>query len=262
MLQREEVLLIIYFILIIFILIVFGLVFFMVFQRRKNKLIHEKLMVELNYKSEIEKSKFEIQEQTLKNVAWELHDNIGQLLSVVNLQLNIMSKNDCNHIQSHLKEVKSVVQITVQEIRSLSKTLNNEVVQMMGVIRSIELELERINRLKYAHTSFVIKGNPIPINNQDEIIIFRIIQEFLSNTIKHAKAKNINLMLEFTENFLYLSILDDGQGFDVLKESESSGLQNMKSRARLLNADFNLYSEIQKGTQIKLTYNLKNNEKR
>lgn len=256
MLLEEEVLLIIYFISVIFILIVFGLVFFMVFQRRKNKLIQEKLVVELNYKTEIEKSKFEIQEQTLKNVAWELHDNIGQLLSVVNMQLNIMSKKDCNDIPIHLKEVKEIVQKTVQEVRSLSKTLNKEVVQLMGLNRSIQIELERIDRLNYAKTDFKITGIAKPIKEEDEIFIFRIIQEFLSNSVKHAKAKKIALHLNYTENILYLTLSDDGKGFDASVKTESSGLRNMKNRAELLEAEFSLSSIIDEGTRLKLTYNI------
>jgi len=260
MLQNEEILLISYFLAVILIMVVFGMVFFTAFQRRKNKLIQDKLKVELDFKAEIEKSKVEIQEQTLKNVAWELHDNIGQLLSVVNMQLSLMARKDGENMQQHLAEVKSLVQSTVHEVRSLSKTLNNEIVQVMGLSRSIEVELERIERLKYAKTTFKINGEQKPIKEQDEIIIFRIIQEFLSNCIKHAKANHINIVLEFTEKLMYLSVTDDGCGFDVENKSESSGIQNMKSRAKLLNAKFHLTSSQNQGSQLNLTYNLLKDE--
>lgn len=258
MLQREEILLIVYFICVIFLLIVFGLIFFVAFQKRKNKIINEKLMMEVRYKNEIATTKIEIQEQTLKNVAWELHDNIGQLLSVVNLQLNMMSGKDCKNIDEHLKETKTLVQTTVQEVRSLSKTLNSEVIKNNGLLRSIEIELERIERLKYAKTSFEVTGTPKMIKYTDEIILFRIIQEFLSNTIKYARAKKINVTLNFKEEILYLSLNDNGIGFDTSLKTESSGLQNMKNRAELLNADFSYTSVIGEGTHLILTYNLKN----
>ncbi len=256
MLLEEEVLLIFYFISVIFIVIVFGLLFFLVFQKRKNKILNEKMMLEVRYKNEIAKTKVEIQEQTLKNVAWELHDNIGQLLSVINLQLNLMSGNDFKNITEHLKETKSLVQTTVQEVRSLSKTLNSEIIKINGLIRSIEIEMERIERLNYAKTTFDIIGTPKEIKHTDEIIIFRIIQEFLSNTIKYAKAKKINLFLKYTEDFLYLSISDNGIGFDTSLKTESSGLQNMKNRAELLKADFSHTSVMGGGTQLILTYKL------
>lgn len=256
MLLEEEVLLIFYFITVIFIVIVFGLVFFLVFQKRKNKILNEKMMLEVRYKDEIAKTKVEIQEQTLKNVAWELHDNIGQLLSVINLQLNLLSGNDCKDITEHLKETKSLVQTTVQEVRSLSKTLNSEVIKNNGLIQSLEIEMERIERLNYAKALFEMSGTKKEIKYTDEIIIFRIIQEFLSNSIKHAKAKKINLKLKYTEDFLYLFISDNGVGFDTSLKTYSSGLQNMKSRAELLNAEFSLTSVLGEGTQLKLTYKL------
>lgn len=256
MLQQEEVFLIIYFLAVTLLLIIFGMLFFTVFQKRKNKLLQEKLKMEMNYKTEIEKSKVEIQEQTLKNIAWELHDNIGQLLSVVNMQLNIMEQKEGNDIYKHLAEVKSIVQSTVKEVRSLSKTSNNEVIQMMGLVRSIEVELERIERLKYAKTSMQVKGAQTLKNEEDEIIMFRIVQEFLSNCIRHAKAKNINVLVEFEENYIYLSVSDDGCGFDISKKSESSGLKNMNSRAKLLKSEFEINSAINKGTQMHLKYNI------
>jgi len=256
MLQKEEILLIVYFICVIFILIVFGLIFFVAFQKRKNKILNEKLKLQIRYKDEIAKTKVEIQEQTLKNVAWELHDNIGQLLSVVNLQLNMMAGKEFQDISEHLEETKNLVQTTVQEVRSLSKTLNSEIIKNNGLIRSIEIELERIERLNYAKTNFEILGEPKEIKHTDEIIIFRIIQEFLSNTIKYAKAKKIGLFLNYKGEFLYLSLNDNGIGFDTSIKTESSGLQNMKNRAELLNADYSHTSVIGEGTQLILTYKL------
>lgn len=256
MLQEEEILLIVYFLAVILIVMVFGMFFFTSFQKSKNKLIQEKLKAELVYKAEIEKSKVEIQEQTLKNVAWELHDNIGQLLSVVNMQLSILRKKDEKPSKHHLAEVQSLVQQTVQEVRSLSKTLNNETVNLIGLIKSIEIELERIERLKLSKTKLEIKGVQKPIEEQDIIILFRIVQEFLANSIKHAKASKIDVNLEYSENKLYLTVRDDGCGFDAGKIYESSGIRNMKSRAQLIKAHLELMSQNNQGTELKLIYNL------
>lgn len=232
------------------------IIFIITFQKRKNKYLNEKMLMEVKYKNEIEKTKVEIQEQTFKNVAWELHDNIGQLLSVINLQLNLATKQDCKNITEQLNETKALVQITVKEVRSLSKTLNSEVIKMNGLLRSIEIEMERIERLNYSKSIFEFTGTIKAIKHTDELIIFRIIQEFLSNTIKYAKAKNIRLFLNFEEDFLYLFISDDGIGFNTALHTENSGLQNMKNRANLLNATYSHTSKLGEGTQLKLTYKL------
>ena len=143
MLAQEELLLIVYFIVVILLLTTFGIVFFMTFQKRKNKLLVEKFEAEKRFEEELTKSRLEIQEQTLKNVAWELHDNIGQLLSVANMQLNILVKNIDETSRPPVKEIKEIVASSLQEVRSLSKSLNNEVIDYSGLETSVKNEIDR-----------------------------------------------------------------------------------------------------------------------
>ena len=252
--QEKEVLLIGYFIAVIFLLVLFVVVFFIAFQKRKNKFLQERLEIKQKFDREIEKSKLEIQEQTLKNIAWELHDNIGQLLSVVNIQLNMLSLNTPAKNHEQISETKGVVNDAVQEIRTLSKILNNDVILKNGLVTSLGLELERFNKLKFLEATFEVDGEPKFIKNSDEIIIFRILQEFFSNVIKHAKAKKLVVLLSFKDDFLEIQANDDGVGFDSNEESGNSGLVTMKSRAAMINADMNILSRIKEGTSLHLKY--------
>jgi signal transduction histidine kinase len=256
MLSKEEFGLILYVIGVLFLLIIFGVSVFIIFQNKKTRLIQEQMRLQFEYENEIAQAKNEIQESTLKNVAMELHDNIGQLLSVANMQLNLVTsqQNITEDLSSHLTETKSIVQSAVSEVRALSKTLNTEVIQNMGLVRAIELEIERIERLKIFNTSFEVRGKERNIKPSDEIIIFRIFQEFLSNSIKHATATMINVCLDFKEDSVLLNIRDNGKGFDTTMKSESSGLYNMKSRAKLVGADIYLLSTIGKETTLELNY--------
>lgn len=254
MLKKEEILLLIYFITTIFILVLFVVVFLIAFLRRKNKFLKERYEAEQHYQKELVNSQIEIQEQTLKNIAWELHDNVGQMLSVANMQLNILIRNvpDCYHDQ--INESKEMVQKSVLEIRSLSKVLNNDVVLKNGLLTSLEVELDRFKRLGYLDTSLTIIGDVVPIANASEIIIFRILQEFLSNVLKHAKASKLFVCLEYKEDTLEITAADDGVGFDLSLKTSSSGMETMKSRAALLNATFSIDSEKERGTQLFLKY--------
>ncbi|MGK0295910.1 MAG: signal transduction histidine kinase [Ulvibacter sp.] len=252
--SEKEVLLIVYFIAVIFLLVLFVLVFFFTFQKRKNKFLLERLEVKQKFDREIEKSKLEIQEQTLKNIAWELHDNIGQLLSVVNIQLNMLSFDVPLKNQEQITETKGVVNDAVQEIRTLSKILNSDVILKNGLATSLKLELERFNKLKFIEAEFTVEGDIYPINNSDEIIIFRILQEFFSNVIKHAKAKKLVVLLDYKKNNLEIQANDDGVGFDSSQYSGNSGLVTMKSRASMIAADFNIVSHIKEGTSLYLKY--------
>ncbi|AFL82023.1 histidine kinase [Aequorivita sublithincola DSM 14238] len=254
MLKKEEVLLLVYFITIIFLLVIFVIVFFIAFQRRKNKFLKERYEAERRYQMELADSRIEIQEQTLKNIAWELHDNVGQLLSVVNIQLNVLMNAVPEKFNSQISETKGLVQDTVQEIRSLSKVLNNDVVLKNGLLESLQVELDRFIRLKYLKASLKITGDIVPLNSANEIIIFRIIQEFLSNVIKHAKATKLCVHLDYNEKTLKVTIEDDGVGFDISEKTANSGMLTMSKRAELLKAEFSITSKIGKGTQLFLKY--------
>ncbi len=258
MLEKEEILLIVYFITVIFLLVIFVVVFFIAFQRRKNKLLKERYEVAQRYQTELANSRIEIQEQTLKNIAWELHDNVGQLLSVANMQLNILKQTVPENFHQQIVETKGVIQESVQEIRSLSKVLNNDVVLKNGLLESLQLEMDRFKRLGYLDVSLEIVGDIVPINKASEIIIFRILQEFLSNVLKHAKASNLFVSLDYKEDFLEITATDDGVGFDTSLKTSSSGMETMKSRAALLKASFSVTSKPGDGAKLFLRYNYKN----
>lgn len=258
MLKKEETLLIVYFITIIFLLVIFVVGFFIAFQRRKNKFLKERFEAEQRYQRELADSQIEIQEQTLKNIAWELHDNVGQLLSVANIQLNVLMNAVPQSFYEQINETKGIVQETVQEIRTLSKVLNNDVVLKNGLLASLQVELDRFRRLGYLDASLKITGDIMPINSASEIIVFRILQEFLSNVVKHARASKLFVHLDYKEKSLDISAIDDGVGFDTSVKTDSSGMETMGSRALLIKADFSIVSEVGKGTQLFLSYPYKN----
>lgn len=121
MLSKEEFGLIIFSIAVLFIIMAFGIVIVVVFQRKKNQMMQKQLKSQFEFENQIAHAKNEIQENTLKNVAWELHDNIGQLLSVANLQINLLNKNEfSNELSEQITDTKSLIQEAIREVRSLS----------------------------------------------------------------------------------------------------------------------------------------------
>lgn len=254
MLQKEEVLLIIYVIGTIFLLVAFVVLFFLAFQKRKNKLLLDQYEAKKKFQEELASTQLEIQEQTFKNIAWELHDNVGQLLSVANLQLNMLLNAPTENTHEQISETKDVIVATVEEVRSLSKTLNTDVILHNGLIKSVRVELERFNRLNFLQADLKIDGEGELMKNEDEIIIFRILQEFFSNVIKHARASKLFVHLYYKANQLEILAKDDGEGFDTQLKSSNSGLHTMKNRAALIGADFNLKSSLGEGTELTLVY--------
>ncbi len=259
MLRKEEILLIIYFILVILFLAGFTILFFITYQRRKNKILQEKFQAEQNFKAELTNVRLEIQEATLKNVSWELHDNIGQLLAVASIQLNILNKKVAEENQKGFLEVKELVANSLKEIRALSRSLNNEVIDYVGLEASVKNEIDRFNRLEVVEARLEVKGESYSIPQEDSIILFRILQEFFSNVIKYAGASQLHVKFSYGPDVLEIYAFDDGKGFDGEKEETGSGLLNMRSRADLINTDFSLNSSIGKGTSLSLRYPTKTN---
>lgn len=257
MLSKEELLLIGYFFVVILLLTVFVIVFFVVYQRRKNKLLQEQFEAKQRFEREIATARIEMQEQTLKHVGWELHDNIGQLLSVANMQLNIFSKTLPEAKKTSALEIKEILASSLQGVRSLSKSLNSQVIGYAGLEASLENELSRFQRLGVVKTSLEISGEKQEIPQQHSIILFRILQEFLSNVIKHAQASRLEVCMEYTTEELKIIAGDNGRGFNTETIEKNSGLLNMGNRAVLVNTKFSIDSIEGKGTCLSLVYPLK-----
>ncbi|WP_246067717.1 sensor histidine kinase [Changchengzhania lutea] len=247
--------LLIYMIAVLVIVTSLVILFFVVFQKRKNKLLLEKVKQQQNFENEIAQVQIEIQEQTLKNIGWELHDNVGQLLSFASMQLSILKMQMNDDDKDKFKDTSEALKQSLNEVRSLSRALNNEVVLNIGFEESITNELDRLNKMKFATAELVSRGQKIKFKDRKhEIVIFRILQEFLSNSVKYSEAKNLKIVLEYTNNHLLVTASDDGKGFNKESVKAGSGLINIKSRAKLIHAEIELTSEENQGTSLVLKY--------
>lgn len=254
MLRKEEVLLLIYFILVILFLAGFTVLFFITYQRRKNKILQEKFEAEQRFKSELSNARMEIQEATLKNVSWELHDNVGQLLAIASMQLNGLNKKIPEENQEAFTEARQMVSDSLTEIRALSRSLNNEVIDYKGLVSSVKNEIDRFNRLEVLEAELKVEGEEYIIPYEDTILLFRILQEFFSNVIKYAGASLLQVSFKFTPGAINIVAIEDGRGFDSEEQESGAGLLNMRSRAKMINAEFKLESSIGKGTSLYLQY--------
>ncbi|WP_203256856.1 sensor histidine kinase [Hyunsoonleella ulvae] len=232
-------------------------IFFIVFQKRKNKLLLDKIKQQRAFEEEMVKAQTETQEQTLKNIGWELHDNVGQLLSFASMQLSILKMQVSNDVRDKFKDTTEALSNGLKEVRALSKTLNNDVILNIGFEKSITNELDRLKRMKFTSAELKIIGNKINFTDRNhEIIVFRILQEFLSNSVKYSEAKNLNITLDYKLDSIVITAKDDGKGFDINEVEKGSGLINMKSRAELIGATLELKSKPNEGVELVLVYPL------
>jgi signal transduction histidine kinase len=249
--------LLVYMIAVLLIVCTLIIMFFIVFTKRKNKLLLDKIKQQQEFDEEISKTQTEIQEQTLKHIGWELHDNVGQLLAYASMQLNMLSTQVADDMKGKVNETSDVIKESLKEVRYLSKSLNNDVILNIGFEKSITNELDRLKRMKFASAKLHIKGETVEFQNKKhEIIIFRILQEFFSNSVKYSEADNLKITLDYQPNQLLIEASDDGKGFDVETVEKGSGLINMKSRSELINATINIASKPNEGVTLTLNYPL------
>ena len=230
--QTEIQLLVFVTTIIVLILAITLIVFFFYFQQKKTAYLLKQRETQLLFEEEITKSKLEIQEQALQNISWEIHDNVGQLLSVAKMQLNMMQYTLPEEQQAGIQETGDIIGKSLQELRGLAKSLNPETIKNKGLIESLTQEVERYNRLNFINASLEVSEEYFNLRNEKEIILFRILQEFCNNTLKYSKAKELKINLNFENYFLNIIAEDNGIGFDVndIENHTGIGLLNMKSR--------------------------------
>lgn len=224
---------------------------------------HNKQLIETqNLKSQFEKtllqSQLEIQEQTLQNISQEIHDNIGQILSLTKLNLGTMDIARPDQLQQKIDDSKGLIGKAIHDLRGLSKSFNTDYVSEMGLPQAIAYQLEMIRKSGAYTTTLTTEGLPVKLEAQKELIIFRIIQEVINNIIKHARANTILILLTYEPEAFSITVNDNGTGFDLtpLNTGENSkfglGLRNMHKRSQLIGAQFSIASTLGVGTTATL----------
>ncbi|RQO39369.1 histidine kinase [Chryseobacterium sp. KBW03] len=250
----EENNLVIIFTITLFIVVLTMIFIYAVFIKKKTTLLIEQKEKDLRFEKELATSQVEMKEQTLNYIGQELHDDLGQKLSVVRLRQNQLITKLKNTEKEDLIELNDLLGECIQDIRNLSKTLITEQIIHFGLAESIEREVQRIKKLKLLKIEFVTQKQDIDISPKHGLILFRIIQESINNVLKHSKAKNVSIQMEDDCEKLHISISDNGKGFDTSNIQDGSGLKNMKLRAKLIHAELAIQSELNKGTQTLITY--------
>ncbi|MEP6947966.1 MAG: ATP-binding protein [Ginsengibacter sp.] len=235
-----------------------------VYQKKQQLYVREKEQLKVDFEKQILESKLEIQEQTFKYISQEIHDNIGQVLSLAKLTINTMTANDPQILNEKIDSSKKLVGKAIEDLRNLSRNLNTDYITNLGLNISIENEIKILRNASQYEIEVLTKGTAYSLQHQQELIIFRIFQEVLQNIIKHSGATTIAITFYYNPGCFILEISDNGIGFDVFILNESSknsigiGVLNMRHRANLVSADLTIDSKPGSGTivKIKLPVNL------
>ena len=227
--------------------------FFKQRQRLKNKQIE-------TLKQDREISNLEAlidgEEKERKRVAQELHDGLNGELSAIKYRLSGLEDIDLNEEdkESVLKSIE-MIDNACSQVRIISHNLIPTSILDFGLVETLGEYCEKVNNTQSLTMEFQYFGNPALVNKKSETVIYRIIQELITNIIKHSKATMAMVQLNFHKKELFITVEDNGIGFDVHAAKKGLGLKNIYSRVQFLNANLEIDSA-EKGTSFHITVNL------
>jgi two-component system, NarL family, sensor kinase len=228
-------------------LLLVGFIIAVLLLYKRKQFVHEQ---------ELLQSRIEIQEKILSDLSVEIHDNIGQILSVLKLTMSAALVEETHPAFEYMQECKQMLNNVIQSISDLSKGLNTDRVLKIGIVDAVSFELDKIQRTGVINTSFTHSGGSFQLPDDKEIFLFRVCQEIINNIIKHANASNITVVFKRQQNLLTFSFQDDGVGFDSkaklqqVSSKKGIGLSNMINRIKLIGGKLNINSQPSRGTNI------------
>ncbi|MEP7108537.1 MAG: ATP-binding protein [Ferruginibacter sp.] len=246
-LDLQNTILIVSFIILLLICFI-GFVLVLFYYKRKK----QQFELKKQFSQTLLQSQIEIQEQTLQHISRELHDNLGQVASLIKINLNTLQLPDTGKAREKIENTLDLTRQLIADIKSLSVSLGSDRIIQTGLAKAIETEVERLNKTGQFNARCQIEGTMPDIDKDKAIILYRMAQEVLNNMIKHSGAGQIKISLNTNDNLFILAFSDDGLGFNVQEKINSggAGLRNLQNRAQLINAQLSIQSTPGNGTNI------------
>ncbi len=220
---------------------------------QKEEINHQKIReLEDNLKISSMRSVIEGQEIERERVAKDLHDSLGGMLSTIKLQFDgVMSHHKVLHEDEGYVKAFNLLDSAVSEVRNISRDLQPSSLQNLGLIPALNDLINRFDDEKFPVIDFQYYDVPQKIDKMIAITIYRIVQELITNTIKHAQASEILIQLNFDDNDVVLQYEDDGIGIDPRKVGHHGmGMENIKSRVNYLHGQITVDSNHGEGFSV------------
>ena len=230
------------------------------FTHHKQQILFEKKWLEAKFQSELLQVGLEMQEITFHTISQEIHDNVGQILSLAKLNLNILSLE-----RKEMKEIvliKELVSNAIQELRNLSHGYHADQLLDKGLINAITYLVDQMSKSGLFTVSYSSNIDFVELGKDRTVFIYRIMQEISNNIIRHSGASEVTFSVQQEMNNIIISIADNGKGFDSQAPDfqHGIGLKSIMQRAGMIGAELSIQSMIGTGTTISLTLNINDHD--
>jgi two-component system, NarL family, sensor histidine kinase UhpB len=196
------------------------------------------------------------QEEERRRLARDLHDEVNQALTAILLRLEALSQDAPDALAEQITELKALVNQAMEELLRLARQLRPAALDDLGLFAAIEGQLTRFSEQTGIETSFHHEGAPEALTEDQQTVLYRVIQESLSNTAQHAGASQVDFELRvFPSHGVELRVRDNGKGFDAAAaepDGQGIGLSGMAERARLVGGELTVSSAPGSGTRVRL----------
>lgn len=226
---------------IIFIFALVVILFFVVYQRRLLKQENIQREKELVYQKELLEASIQGQEQERLRIAKDLHDDVGTMLTTAKVYFEQFSTKDDADSRSKLSvKMKELLGGTIQSVREISHDLRPVILERLGLDEAIQSLVATLNESAETELKYTKHGS-LELTKDQEIHLYRIIQELITNSMKHAQPKQITILLLAEGDTLFLNYSDDGIGIDIdeVNSKKGIGLKNIESRLSLISGEIN-----------------------
>lgn len=213
-----------------------------------NKVLQEQNKLQLRqilHQKELLRTSIEAQEKERKRIAHELHDEIGGKLNVVGVVLQNLENEKENGDKA--EGVRKLIRNTNESVRRIAHELHPPMLEEFGLATALE---ELISPLHSQYKTYFIHHRIRRFTLKVELQLLRIIQEFVSNTIKHGKAEQLGIQLKSSDQKLFMVLSDNGVGYDQEKESGGMGVSGIISRLEVLGASYRWKTSLNKGVRL------------
>ena len=242
----------------VLLLLLMGVALLLFFFFSRKKIVEkelEKKNLEIHHQKEIIQSIIVTQEKERKRIAQDLHDDISSKLNVINLNANLLKDGSLNP-NEYSQVNDSILEATDKTLESARKIAHNllpPILERFGLKEAIEELSDDFSNSKKINIEYNLEYPKKYLSEQNELHLFRIVQELINNSVRHGKAKKSNIAISCNNNNLSFIYLDNGIGFDQKHKEHQKGLgmKNIESRVSLLNGNYQI--ETQKNTGFKIT---------
>lgn len=212
----------------------------LLYNDRKKKHTAEKKEMQRLFDQQLLQSQFEVQEHTYSALSRELHDNVGQLLNSTKLLIGV-AQREIQNPPPVLDTANEILGNAINEIRSLSKSLDKEWLEQFRLLENISLEIKRINIAGIISASLETELEKVDLISDKQLILFRIIQEALQNVIKHSKATAVKIRISERDQELCISVSDNGIGYHSEQRGAAGmGILHMRKRCEILGGNMQM----------------------